>query len=122
MKASSEGRRAHTEAEIRAAGFEPSNEKLTEGPRNFVPEAIEDSVGNTHLLIIKNSGYYTASFSNNVYPAIINAGRRGVWCKKSIRGGCVVLMWVLGLIFRAKLGGFGLLCLKSGVRDWGIAA
>lgn len=38
----------------------------------------EDSVGNTHLLEIKNSGYYTASFSNTAYPAIINAGRHGV--------------------------------------------
>ena len=45
-----------------------------------------------------------------------------VWCKKSDRRKFLVLMWVLGLIFSAELVGFGLPCLKSGVKNWGITA
>lgn len=78
MKYSRIGRNAHKADDIRAAGFNPSDVKLSEGARNFIPEAVEDLVGNPHLFELKTSGYYSASFSNNIYPAAIYAGRNGL--------------------------------------------
>lgn len=66
MVGSARGRAAYTASEIRSAGFRPSNVKLTEGSRNFVPEAVEDLTGMTHILERKTGGYYSASFDNNI--------------------------------------------------------
>jgi hypothetical protein len=75
---SARGRAAHTASEIRGAGFRPSNVKLKEGSRNFIPEAVEDLLGTPHIFERKTGGYYSASFDNNIYPATIYAGRNGI--------------------------------------------
>ncbi len=78
MLAASRGRAAHLASEIEEAGFIPSNAKLTEGTRSFIPEAIQDQVGNPHFYELKTSGYYSKSFENNIYPSAIYSGRRGI--------------------------------------------
>lgn len=90
MVGSARGRAAHLDQEIRAAGFEPSNVKLTEGPRNFVPEAMEDLFGNPHHFELKTGGYYSRSFENNIYPSAIYAGRRGIPFTLELRGGATI--------------------------------
>jgi len=87
MVAGARGRAAHVASEIEEAGFRPSNVRLTEGPRNFVPEAVEDLAGNPHFYERKTGGYYYMSFQNNIYPAAIQAGRRGVPITVELQGG-----------------------------------
>ena len=86
MAAASKGRNAHRADEIRRAGFEPSDVRLSEGGRNFVPEAVEDLAGSPHYFELKTSGYYAASFQNNIYPSVISAGRRGLPFTVELRG------------------------------------
>ncbi|MFC1849104.1 hypothetical protein ACFL27_02745 [candidate division CSSED10-310 bacterium] len=77
MKGSRLGRQQHTEAAIISRGFNPNDQVFTEGSRNFIPDAVEDIVGNPHFMELKTRGYYSKTFSDNIYPAAIKAGRQG---------------------------------------------
>lgn len=66
------------EAEIEAAGFIPSETRLSVDGVNFIPEAVMDHGGLPHLYERKTSGSYSASPRNNIYLAAKYAEKHGM--------------------------------------------
>jgi hypothetical protein len=100
--ASEVGQAAHSPANIRAAGFEPNLTPITEGPRTFVPDAMFDLRGNPGFYELKTSGYYYASFSNNIYPAVITAGRQGAPFTLQLLGNAAISQPLRRLILQVQ--------------------
>jgi hypothetical protein len=107
MVGAARGRAAHQASAIQQAGFKPSNVRMSEGMRTFIPEAVEDLAGNPHLFERKTAGYYAKSMENNIYPAAIAAGRRGQPFTLDLMGGAARVSHPLWRFIQRIQGRFG---------------